>query len=155
MLKEYLTGTSLCDPTWFFMGSETKRHHISLSCTSSLQTSDTVEQQHHKHQENIHLLALNLFQLPCLLVALCSLATQAVYISRMSTIRRAPNVFRPGVSLQSLQQRHYGTHPRLMQASHRAPYVLYRSPNAHRQVVQRLNCGPKSNGSKSCNSIGF
>ncbi|XP_075971331.1 uncharacterized protein LOC142973485 isoform X2 [Anticarsia gemmatalis] len=70
-------------------------------------------------------------------VALCSF-TQAVYISRMSPINRMStvnrmrgSVFRPGVSLQSLQPMQrpwsYGSMRLTQAASHRAPYVLYRN----------------------------
>ncbi|CAG9137403.1 unnamed protein product [Plutella xylostella] len=71
-----------------------------------------------------------------LLLSLCWLAADAVYISRMATVSRGrqPSVFRPGVTMQ----RPWAP-PRLVQAaSHRAPYVLYRGgPHSRMATVSR------------------
>ncbi|KAJ8733505.1 hypothetical protein PYW08_001803 [Mythimna loreyi] len=74
-------------------------------------------------------------------LALCSL-TQAVYISRMSSVNRlrSPTPFRPGASLQ----RHWPQTRIIQAASHRAPYVLYRKP-PQRYAVKHFAPSPTRN----------
>ncbi|KAG7307759.1 hypothetical protein JYU34_006350, partial [Plutella xylostella] len=76
-----------------------------------------------------------------LLLSICWLAADAVYISRMATVTRGrqPSVFRPGVTMQ----RPWAP-PRLVQAaSHRAPYVLYRG-GPHRYISKPYTSAPRT-----------